>query len=121
MTANLYDTTDFTTVLGDSQLVGNGNTYSFPGLITTPEYTLKFVSDNAGDCEGLASEWHGDIPVSITNPDAFSERVLDIHHPIEPRLVTPLLWTLRSVRTPARRWRSPSGSDRHGSQMSPTV
>ena len=46
VTVNLYDSdaTDFTTPLG-TQDGDNGNTYSFPGLITTPEYTLKFVSD----------------------------------------------------------------------------
>ena len=70
MTANLYDTTDFTMPLNTQT---GSNTYSFTGLITTPVYTLQFVSNDAGDCAGLASEWHGDIPVSSTDPAAFSD------------------------------------------------
>ena len=72
MTANLYDTTDFTTVLA-TQSVASDNTYSFTGLIITPDYTLQFVSNDAGDCAGLASEWHGDIPVRLTNLSAFGD------------------------------------------------
>ena len=76
MTANLYDTTDFTTVLA-TQSVASDNTYSFTGLITrliiTPVYTLQFVSNDAGDCAALASQWHGDIPVRLTNLSAFGD------------------------------------------------
>ena len=68
MTANLYDTTDFTTVLA-TQSVASDNTYSFTGLIITPVYTLQFVSN----CAGLASQWHGDIPVRLTNLSAFGD------------------------------------------------
>ena len=72
MTANLYDTTDFTTVLA-TQSVDSDNTYSLTGLIITPVYTFQFVSNDAGDCEGLASEWHGDIPVRLTDLSAFGD------------------------------------------------
>ena len=88
MTANLYDTTDFTTVLA-TQSVDSDNMYSFSGLITGASYmliagavslipgdvsyTLQFVSNDAGDCAGLASEWHGDVPVRLTNLSAFGD------------------------------------------------
>ena len=72
MTANLYDTTDFTTVL-DTQQVDSANTYFFTGLITTLVYTLQFVSNGAYNCGMLASEWHGDIPVRLTNLSAFGD------------------------------------------------
>ena len=72
MTANLYDTTDFTEVLA-TQSVASDNTYSFTGLITTPVYTFQFVSNDAGDCAGLASEWYGDVPVRLTNLDTFGD------------------------------------------------
>ena len=72
MTANLYDTTDFTTVLATQQ-VARDNTYSFTGLITTPVYTLQFVSNGDYDCAALASEWYGDIPVRLTNLSAFGD------------------------------------------------
>ena len=72
--ASLYDTTDFTEALV-TQPVTSVNTYSFPGLITTPVYTLKFVSDGTNDCTGLASEWYGGIPVSSDSesPGDFSD------------------------------------------------
>ena len=70
MTANLYDTTDFTTVLA-TQSVASDNTYSFTGLIITPVYTLQFVSNCATGA--LASQWHGDIPVRLTNLSAFGD------------------------------------------------
>ena len=88
MTANLYDTTDFTEVLA-TQSVKSDNTYSFTGLITGASYmlisgspslipgdvnyTLQFVSNDAGDCAGLASEWYGDVPVRLTNLSAFGD------------------------------------------------
>ena len=94
MTANLYDTTDFTTVLA-TQSVDSDNMYSFSGLITGASYmlisnrvslipgdvsyTLQFVSNDAGDCAGLASEWHGDIPVRLTDLSAFGGPGRHVH------------------------------------------
>ena len=72
MTANLYDATDFDAVLA-TQSVASDNTYSFSGLITGVNYTLQFVSNDAGDCAGLASEWHGDVPVRLTDLSAFGD------------------------------------------------
>ena len=53
--------------------MASDNTYSFTGLIITPVYTLQFVSNDAGDCAGLASEWYGDVPVRLTNLSAFGD------------------------------------------------
>ena len=73
VTVNLYDSdaTNFATALSTQTVTGK--TYSLPGLITTTEYTLKFVSSGSNACVGLASEWHGDIPVSSIDPGAFSD------------------------------------------------